>query len=137
MITLHFLKLLENAGFGTIGTDLYYQKAPVVNGQEREGMWIVDRPSATTRRNIKVQQFDIYSRYTDPVDGSKKLQAILDYLEQTKAKPCTLPTVPNYSSIQYVNVRVTPLTSLENVGVDSTGKIVRVISGELRYNKSN
>lgn len=137
MITLHLLQLLENQGFGTIGTDLYYQKAPIVSGVEKEGMWIVDRPSATTRRNIKVQQFDIYSRYTDPVVGDRKLQAILDYLEQSSTKPCTLPTVDGYSTTQYTNIRLTPLTSLENVGTDETGKIVRVISGEIRYNKTN
>ena len=135
MITLNLMQLLANKGYGKIGTDLFYQKAPVVNGVEKEGMWIVDRPSATTRRNVKVQQFDIYSRYTDPVTGAQKLQAILNYLESTVTKPCTLPNVSGYTTPTYTNIRLTPLTSLENVGVDETGKIVRVISGEIRYNK--
>lgn len=136
MITLHILKLLEDEGFGTIETDLFFENVTLDSyGKPKNGVWIVSRPSQVTARNVRVQQFDIYSRYTDKITGDKKLEAILDYFERNKQKPCVLPEVPPYSLTEYTNIRIFPLSSIENVGTDENNKIIRVISGEIRFNK--
>lgn len=136
MINLHVLKLLEEEGYGTIDTDLFFEEVPLDStGKPKQGLWIVPRASQVTPRNVRVQQFDIYSRYTNKLTGSKKLEDILDYFEQNSAKPCVLPEVPPYSATNYTNIRIIPLSSIENVGTDENGKIVRVIAAEIRYNK--
>lgn len=134
MIALHILKLLENEGFGTIDTDLFFEEVPLDgNGVPRQGIWIVERGTDVNRFNTQTQNFDIYSRYTNKLTGYKKLEAILDYLQEAYGNVCTLPAVPPHSSTVYENVRLTPTSSVENVGVDENNKIVRVISGTVQY----
>lgn len=136
MIALHILKLLENEGFGTIDTDLFFEEAPLDgNGVPRQGVWIVERGTDVTRFTTHTQNFDLYSRYTNKTTGYKKLEAILDYLQEAYGEVCELPTVSPYSDIVYTNVRIRPTSSVENVGVDENNKIVRVISGEVQYER--
>ena len=134
MIALHILKLLEDEGFGTIDTDLFFEEAPLDGqGKPKQGVWIVERGTAVSRLNHRVQNFDIYSRYTNKLTGYKKLEAILDFLQEAYGDVCELPAVPPYSSTVYENVSIEPTSSVENVGTDSNDKIVRVISGTVRY----
>lgn len=136
MIALNILKLLEESGFGTIDTDLFFEEAPLNSqGIPKEGVWIVERGTAVTRFNHQTQNFDIYSRYTNKLTGYKKLEAILDYLQEAYDGVCTLPTVPPHSSAIYENVRIVPTSSVENVGTDDNNKIVRVISGTVTYER--
>ena len=136
MITLNVLQLLEDEGFGTIDSDLFWEDVPLDgNGKPKNGVWIVPRASTVTSRNVRVQQFDVYSRYTNKIPGSQKLEAILEYFEHNSNKPCELPVAESYTETVYTNIRIIPLSSIENVGVDENGKMVRVISAEIRYNK--
>ena len=136
MIALHILKLLEDEGFGTIDTDLFFEEAPLgSDGKPKQGVWIVERGSAVSRLNHQTQNIDIYSRYTNKTTGYKKLEDILDFLQEAYDEVCDLPTVPPYSSTLYRNVRITPLSSVENVGVDENNRIVRAISGVVQYSK--
>lgn len=135
MITLHILKLLENEGFGTIDTDLFFEEAPLnKQGKPEQGVWIVERGTAITRFNHTSQNFDIYSRYTDKLTGYEKLNDILDYLQESYGEVCELPEVPPYSNKEYKNVRITPTSSVENVGTDENNRIVRAISGAIQFN---
>lgn len=134
MIALHILKLLESQGFGTIDTDLFFEEAPLDSqGKEKNGIWIVERGTSVNRFTTQTQNFDIYSRYTSKLTGYQKLEAILDFLQQAYGDVCELPPVPPHSNNVYTNVRLEPTSSVENAGTDSNGKIVRVISGVVRY----
>lgn len=136
MIALHILKLLEDEGFGTIDTDLFFEEAPLDStGKPKQGVWIVERGTDVNRFNYQTQNFDIYSRYTNKITGYKKLEAILEYLQEAYGEVCELPTVPPYSTTLYTNVRITPQSSVENAGVDENGKVVRVVSGTVQYSK--
>ena len=138
MITLHILKLLEDNGFGTIDTDLFYEEAPLdAKGVPKQGVWIVTRGSEVSRVDIGNQDFDIYSRYTNKLTGAVKLENILSFLKESYGDVCTLPTVPPHSMTQYYNVRITPTSGVENVGTDDQDKVVRVISGNVKFNKEN
>lgn len=135
MVTLHIAKLLEDAGFGTLDTDIFWEDMPVDNkGVAINGLWVV--PRGTPRgRFVKVQAFDIYSRHTNKVTSSKKLEDILDYLQEAFATVCELPTVPPHSETRYYDVTITPTSAIENVGADEQDKVVRVISGEINFKK--
>lgn len=136
MVTLHLLKLLEDNGFGTIDTDLFFEEAPLdANGVPKQGVWIVTRGSEVTRLNVGNQNFDIYSRYTNKLTGGIKLENILTFLKEAYGDVCTLPTVPPYSLTEYYNVTITPTSGVENAGTDEQDKVVRVISGNIRFNK--
>ena len=136
MIALHILKLLENEGFGTIDSDLFFEEAPLDGqGKPKQGCWIVERGTSVNRFNTQTQNFDIYSRYTNKLTGYKKLEGILDFLQEAYGEVCELPAVPPHSSTVYENVRIEPTSSVENVGTDVDNKVVRVISGTVQYNK--
>lgn len=134
MVTLHIAKLLEDNGFGTLDQDIFWEDMPLdAQGDPIDGIWVVARGSALTRINHTVQSFDIYSRSSNKLASSKKLEDLLNYLQQAYQEVCDLPTVPPYSMTEYTNVRITPVSGIENVGVDEQDKVVRVISGEVRY----
>lgn len=134
MVTLHLLKSLANNGFGTIDTDLFWEEVPLDSeGNPREGLWIVTRGSAVTRYDSNIQAFDIYARYANKIKTQQKLNDILKYFWSIQGETCTLPTVPPYSLSAYTNVRIFPTSSVENVGSDEQDKIVKVISGEIRF----
>ena len=83
MITLHILKLLEEEGFGTIDTDLFWEEVPLNSqGDPKNGIWIVTRGVPIDRLHVYTQNFDIYSRYTNKITGSSKLEGILEFLQE-------------------------------------------------------
>lgn len=136
MIALHILKLLENEGFGTIDSDLFFEEAPLDGqGKPKQGCWIVERGTSVNRFNTQTQNFDIFSRFSNKLTGYKKLEAILEYLQEAYGEVCELPAVPPHSSTVYGNVRIEPTSSVENVGTDVDNMIVRVISGTVQYSK--
>jgi hypothetical protein len=135
MISLHIAKWLEDEGFGTIDQDIFWEEVPLdPNGKPYDGIWVVTRGSALNRFNTTTQQFDIYSRYANKITGSLKLEQILEKIMEAYGDVCTLPTVPPYSLTNYGNVRLRPVSGIENVGSDAQDKIVRVISAEVQYN---
>ncbi len=136
MIALNILKLLEQEGFGTIDTDLFFEEAPLdQQGKPKQGVWIVERGTDVNRLIHQTQNFDIYSRYANKLTGYRKLEDIFDYLQRAYGEVCELPTVPPYSDTVYTNVRIQPTSSVENVGTDENGKVVRSISGVIRYDR--
>lgn len=135
MISLHISKWLEDEGFGTLDQDIFWEEVPLdPNGKPYDGIWVVTRGSALNRFNTTTQQFDIYSRYANKITGSLKLEQILEKIMEAYGDVCTLPTVPPYSLAIYDNVRLRPVSGIENVGSDAQDKIVRVISAEVQYN---
>lgn len=133
MIALHILKLLEDNGFGTIDTDLFFEKLTL----DKKGLYITSRGSPLTRLTRKIQAFDIYSRALNDVDGSKKLEELLEFLNESYGQVCDLPIVPPISLTQYKNVAIEPTSGIENAGLDANNRIIYVISGQVRYEISN
>lgn len=138
MVTLHILRLLQDAGFGTIDTNLFWEEAPLdANGNPIEGVWIVTRGAPVSRISVTTQAFDIYERYSNKITTAKKLEAILHYLQDSYGLVCDLPAVPPHSLTNYTNATITPTSGVENVGTDENDKIVKVISGEINYKKES
>lgn len=135
MITLHIAKWLEQAGFGTLDEDIFWEDMPIDGiGKPKDGLWVVPRGSPSVSRFTTTQSFDIYSRYADKITGSAKLEDIYEYLKEVYGDVCILPEVPPYSSREYYNVRLRPTAAISNVGNDAQDKVVRVISAEIQYN---
>lgn len=138
MITLHIAKLLDNKGFGTLDTDIFWEEAPLdTSGNPKEGIWVVSRGTELSRFTVHTQQFDIYARYANKVTSSQKLEDILEYLQTAFEEVCELPTVPPHSTTRYYDVTITPVSGIENVGSDEQDKVVRVISGEVKFKKES
>lgn len=135
MVSLHIAKLLDDEGFGTLDTDIFWEEIPIDgSGKPVDGIWVIARGAPLDRFNTTTQPFDIYSRYSTKFEGSKKLEAILEYIKEAYDEVCELPTVPPYSLTIYDDVRLRPVSGIENVGSDNQDKIVRLISAEVQYN---
>lgn len=138
MITLHIAKLLEDEGFGTLDTDIFWEEVALdTKGDPKEGIWIVTRSSEVSRLRTTIVSFDIYARYANKITTQRKLEDILEFLRQAYGEVCTLPIVPPYSTAIYNDVQIMPTSSVESVGSDEQEKIVKVISGEIRYSKGD
>lgn len=138
MVTLHIAKLLADEGFGTLDQDIFWEDMPIdVQGNPKNGLWVVPRGAPVTRFNTCYQSFDIYSRHSNKVTSSKQLEDILEYLQTAYEEVCELPEVPPYSVTRYYDVRIEPVSGIESVGVDDQDKVVRVISGEIKFKKES
>ena len=131
MITLSLLKFIENNGLGVIEQNLFWQKLTL----DKVGIYIADIGQTKERGGRNVVQFELYSRGSDDVDGYKRLQAILDLLNNNYVV-CNLPSVQNGSQTiteGFSNVTIMPPSSISNYGLDSQGRIIYSATGTLYY----
>lgn len=131
MITLSLLKFIENNGLGVIDIDLFWQKLTL----DKVGIYIADIGQTKERGGRNIVQFELYSRGDNDVDGYKRLQAILDLLNNNYVV-CNLPSVQNGSQViteGFSNVTIMPPSSISNYGLDSQGRIIYSATGTLYY----
>lgn len=131
MITLSLLKFIENNGLGVIDQNLFWQKLTL----DKVGIYIADIGQTKERGGRNVVQFELYSRGNSDVDGYKRLQAILDLLNNNYVV-CNLPSVQSGSEViteGFSNVTIMPPSSISNYGLDSQGRIIYSATGTLYY----
>lgn len=133
MITLSFLKYLEDNGFGVIDESLFWQKM----GIDKKGLYISSIGGVMGRGVRRIQNFELYSRgtsqnSTSDVEAAKKLESVIDFLEDNDPV-CTLPEVPPIHSHTYRNVTVEVTSPLMNMGLDSNGRVIYSITGRIIY----
>lgn len=131
MITLSLLKFIENNGLGVIDQNLFWQKLTL----DKVGIYIADIGQTKERGGRNVVQFELYSRGSNDVDGYKRLQAVLDLLNNNYVV-CALPSVQNGSKVVtegFSNVTIMPPSSISNYGLDSQGRIIYSATGTLYY----
>lgn len=131
MITLSLLKFIENNGLGVIDQNLFWQKLTL----DKVGIYIADIGQTKERGGRNIVQFELYSRGDNDVDGYKRLQAILDLLNNNYVV-CNLPSVQNGSQViteGFSNVTIMPPSSISNYGLDSQGRIIYSATDTLYY----
>lgn len=131
MITLSLLKFIENNGLGVIDQNLFWQKLTL----DKVGIYIADIGQTKERGGRNVVQFELYSRGNSDVDGYKRLQAVLDLLNNNYVV-CALPSVQSGSGViteGFSNVTIMPPSSISNYGLDSQGRIIYSATGTLYY----
>ena len=128
MITLSLLKFLEDNNFGEINKDLFFGKLAL----DKKGLYIVDIGASNERGQQRSQTYEIYSRGKSDVDGYKKLQSVIDFLNDSY-EICNLPAVPLVSDKQYDNVTIMPPSSISNIGQDANGRMIYSTTGTIYY----
>lgn len=132
MITLSLLKYLENNGFGTIDTSLFWGKM----GLDDYGVYISDIGETRVRGARRSVQYQLYSRGKDDVRGFKQLEGIVEHLDKQYGL-CTLPSVqkPNGDTVSpaYDNVTIMPLSTITNAGQDLNGHTIYTATGRIYY----
>lgn len=132
MITLHLLQYLADNGFGTLDTDLFFEKLPL----NKTGVAIFSRGGeATYGRRTATQRFDLYCRGTSDLTGSDKLDKIRTFFSDNYDSLCTLPTIPNVSNREYKNARITP-DNIENLGLDENDRVIYRLGASIIYVKA-
>lgn len=129
MITLSFLKLLENEGFGTIDSDLFFQKLTL----DKKGVYISDIGDSTPRHGRDIQSYELLARGSSDVSGYKKLVEIRRFLIQNYTNICELPAVPPITDEGYTNVELTKPSTITNVGLDANDRIIYSMTGTIIY----
>lgn len=131
MVTLHLLQRLADDGFGTIDETLFWEKLPL----NKHGVAIFSRGGPTERgRNRQAQNFDLYSRGTSDLRGADQLEKILEFMSENYIQ-CDLPIVPDKSNKIYRKVQITPISNVENLGLDDNDRVVFSLSGQIIYRK--
>lgn len=129
MITLSFLKLLEDEGFGTIDVDLFYQKLTL----DKKGIYIADIGDPVAKGSRDTQSFELYARGNNDVDGYKLLTDIRKFLIQEYSNICELPSVPPITSSGYNNVELSRPSTITNVGLDDNNRIIYSMTCTIIY----
>lgn len=129
MITLSLAKHLEDQGFGTIDTDIFYQKLTL----DKTGIYIADIGESVGRHSRDSQGYEILSRGTTDVSGYQILQDIRKYLINNYQDICELPAVPPVTTESYINVQLTKPSSITNVGLDAKNRVIYSITGSILF----
>ena len=132
MVTLSFLKLLSESGFGTIDTDLFYQKLTL----DKKGVYIADVGDVMGRHSRDSQGYELLSRGTNDVDGLKKLQDIRKFLVAEYQNICELPAVPPITTSEYKGVHLTKPSTITNVGLDAHNRVIYSITGSILFKEN-
>jgi hypothetical protein len=132
MITLHVLQYLADNGFGTIDTDLFFEKLPLA----QKGIAIFSRGGTQAfGRRTAAQTFDLYFRGTSDVAGSETAEAVKLFLADSYGQTCDLPEVPAVSDRQYKKVRFVLIGNIENIGMDENGRVMYRLAAQVIYSK--
>lgn len=129
MITLSFLKLLEDNGFGTIDTDLFFQKLTL----DKVGVYITDIGDPVARNSRDTQSYELLVRGVTDVTGYKKLKDIRKFIINNYSDICELPPVPPITTEEYTNVELSKPSTITNVGLDATKRVVYSMTGTIIY----
>lgn len=129
MITLSFLKLLENEGFGTIDEDLFFQKLTL----DKKGIYISDIGDPVAKGARDTQSYELYARGANDVDGYKLLTEIRRFLIQEYSNICELPAVPPITTDVYANVELSRPSTITNVGLDDQNRIIYSMAGTIIF----
>lgn len=128
MITLSLLKYLEDNGFGTIDSNLFWQKL----GLDKKGLYISDLGEEQPRGARKSQLYQLFYRGSSDVEGYQKLKEIADFLSESYGV-CMLPAVPPVTESGYDNVAIMPLSNITSLGEDENGRIIYTVTGRIYY----
>lgn len=129
MITLSFLKLLEDEGFGEIDVDLFFQKLTL----DKKGVYIADVGDPVARHSRDTQSYELLVRGNNDVDGYKKLQEIRKFLVNEYHDICELPAVPPITTEEYTNVELSKPSTITNVGLDAQNRVIYSMTGTIIY----
>lgn len=129
MITLSFLQLLEDNGFGTLDEDLLWQK----NTLGKIGIHISDVGDPVPRGTRDIQSYQLFARGADDIKGHKKLTEIRQFLKDSYSSVCELPAVPKHDVEAYGNVTLMKPSTITSVGYDENGRMIYSIQGSIIY----
>lgn len=129
MITLSFLKLLEDEGFGTIDVDLFFQKLTL----DKKGIYIADIGDPVAKGSRDTQSYELLARGINDVDGYQKLTEIRKFLIREYSNICDLPAVPPISATSYTNVELSKPSTITNVGLDAQNRIIYSMTGQIIF----
>lgn len=129
MITLSFLKLLENEGFGTIDVGLFFQKLTL----GKKGIYIADIGNPVAKGSRDSQGYELLARGDSDVDGYNKLTEIRKFLVRNYSNICELPAVPPISSASYTNIELSKPSTITNVGLDAQNRIIYSMTGTIIF----
>lgn len=129
MITLSFLKLLSDNGFGTLDTDLFFQKLTL----DKIGVYIADVGDPVPRASRDTQSYELLVRGKNDIDGYKKLKDIRKFIISNYSTVCELPPVPPITTEVYTNVELSKPSTITNVGLDANNRIIYSMTGTIIY----
>jgi len=133
MVTLHILKYLDDNGFGSMSSSLFFEKLPL----GKSGVAIFSRGGeANYGRARCVQRFDLYSRGSSDLTGYDKLDKIRGFFADSYGETCTLPTISGVSTREYKNARIIAIDNIENIGLDDNDRVIYRLGAEIIYEKN-
>lgn len=136
MITLSFLELLSQEGYGEIDVDLFWNKLSLDN----DGIFIADVGNPKSNGQRKTQGYELFARYKQSdVKGQYKLNQIQKFIEDLRGSICKLPSIEIIIDGKKVvipeqkNISLTIPSSTTNIGLDAKGRVVFSITGTIIY----
>lgn len=143
MITYAIMKAIADAGTAglTIDKDFYWEQEPLqANGKPAQGAWLLSRGGSnvdTTKGLNQRVTIDIYVAYNDKTTTETTLKAIADWVRNNRVI-CALNGTVSGSSYAFTNVRITPATTPQNVGLNATnGQVIKTVSADIVFDINN
>lgn len=139
MITYAIMKAIADSGTAglTIDKDFYWEQEPLqANGKPAQGAWLLSRGGSnvdTTKGLNQRVTIDIYVAYNDKTKTEATLKAIADWIRNNRVI-CALNGTASGSSYAFTNIRITPATTPQNVGLNATnGQVIKTVSADIVF----
>ncbi len=139
MITYAIMKAIATDGVAglTIDQNFFWEQEPLQNdGKPAQGAWIVSRGASNFEAPKGLNQrttIDFYVAYNDKTKSEATLEAIASWIRNHRVI-CDLSGAVGSSSYAFENIRISPATTPQNVGLNATnGQIVKTTSAEIVF----
>ena len=127
----------DNVANLTIDHNFFWEQEPLQNdGKPAQGAWIVSRGASNYESPKGLNQhttIDFYVAYNDKTKSEATLEAIPKWI-RTHRVICELSGSVGGGSYAFANIRISPATTPQNVGLNATnGQIVKTTSAEIVF----
>lgn len=143
MITRAIMQAIEDDEVAGLKVDdnFFWEQEPLqANGKPAQGAWLLSRGGSnldTTKGLNQRVTIDIYVAYNDKTKTEATLEAIAEWV-RTNRVICDLSGTVSGSSYAFTNVRITPASTPQNVGLNATnGQVIKTVSADIVFDINN
>lgn len=140
MIVPALVLAMEQAGLGTVNTDLFWEELP--HDVKTQGIWVVTSGDAGSTENYQQLRIDIYARYSNKLETELRLRNVINWVRGKAQDICELSFNPHdYDSSQpdeaitYGVISIQHTGAVQNQGVDQNFRIIKTISITIKFNE--
>lgn len=140
MIVPALILKMQEAGLGTVDSDLYYEELPQASSPD--GIWVVTRGDAGSTDDYQNLTIDVNARFANKIETELRLRQVVNWIRGDAQNICSLSIDPNRlddaqvsEDITYDVISIKHVGAVQNQGLDANFRIIKTITIEIKFNE--